>query len=206
MWGCDEVGLHQLKEGHMAIVRRLRKQWYVLAVLLLVTGSVLSINGCQTVWKNRNPVGEPFPKVTGESLNEVPVALPGAYLGSPLLLLVGYVQETQFDLDRWTIGLVQMEFSDRIVEVPTIPGAIPSLFSSVIDNGMRGGIPREDWASVVTLYGSAAKPVVEFTGNEKPNNGRIILIDKNGIVRWFWDQGFSATRLLELIKAAEALK
>jgi hypothetical protein len=190
----------------MAVFRRLRKQWYVLAIILLVTGSVLSINGCQTVWKNRNPVGEPFPKVAGESLNEVPVALPDAYLGSPLLLLVGYVQETQFDLDRWTIGLVQMEFADRIVEVPTIPGAIPSLFSSVIDNGMRGGIPSEDWASVVTLYGSAAEPVVKFTGNENPNNGRIILIDKNGIVCWFWDQGFSATRLLELMKTVDNLK
>lgn len=164
------------------------------------------MTACQTVWKNRNPVGEPFPNVGGESLNGTSVALPEAYLGKPVLLLVGYVQATQFDLDRWAIGLVQIEFADQIVEVPTIPGAVASLFSSTIDQGMRNGIPREDWASVVTLYGKSAEPVVKLTGNENPRNGRIILLDNQGVIRWFWDQGFSAKRLMDLVEVAKKLQ
>ena len=167
--------------------------------LALMTGA------CTTTYTNRNPVGEPFPVVTGTSLEKEEVTLPTAFEGDPALYMVGYVQETQFDLDRWAIGLTQMKFPCRIIEVPTIPGAIPSMIQGTIDDGMRKGIPSEDWASVVTLYGSAAKPVAEFTGNENPRNGRIMLIGPDGKVLWFWDQGFSASRMMELNTKAESL-
>ena len=76
------------------------------------------------------------------------------------------------------------------------------MFKGVIDNGMRSGIPAEDWAIVITLYGKEATPVAKFTGTENPRNGRLLLLDKEGVVRWFWDQGFSASRLMELKKLA----
>ncbi len=167
--------------------------------LALMTGA------CATNYTNRNPVGEPFPQVTGTSLEKQEVTLPDAYEGDPALYMVGYVQDTQFDLDRWAIGLTQMKFAHRIVEVPAIPGAIPSMIQGTIDDGMRKGIPSEDWASVVTLYGGAARPVAEFTGNQNPRNGRIMLIDAKGDVAWFWDQGFSAKRLMELISKADSI-
>lgn len=167
--------------------------------LALITGA------CSTTYPNRNPVGEQFPEATGSTLTKETVELPTAYEGEPALYMVGYIQDTQFDLDRWTIGLVQMKFPCRIIEVPTIPGAIPSMMQGTIDNGMRKGIPKEDWASVVTLYGSAAKPVAEFTGTQNPRNGRIMLLDAKGTVRWFWDQGFSAKRLMELNTTAQEL-
>ncbi len=192
-------------KGGMVIMSTRIKLLFAVVIVGLGSISVIAITGCQTVWENRNPVGDHFPAVKGKSLSGDLVNLPEAYSGSPVLLLVGYVQETQFDLDRWSIGLVQLEFPDRVVEIPTIPGAVPSLFSSMIDGGMRSGIPSEDWASVVTLYGKAAKPVAELTGNENPRNGRIILLDNDGIIRWFWDEGFSAKRLLELVNTAKAL-
>ncbi len=156
-------------------------------------------------YPNRNPMGEPFPTATGENLDKKSVELPTAYLGEPALYMVGYVQNSQFDLDRWAIGLNQVEFSAQVVEVPTIPGMFPSMFKGVIDNGMRSGIPSEDWAAVVTLYGKQAKPVAQFTGTENPRNGRLLLLDSKGSVQWFWDQGFSAKRLMELKKLAEKL-
>ena len=168
--------------------------------LALITGA------CTTTYPNRNPVGEMFPKVTGETLEKEEVTLPTEYEGAPALYMVGYIQETQFDLDRWTIGLVQTNFPCRIVEVPAIPGAIPSMMKGTIDDGMRKGIPSEDWGNVITLYGGNAKPVAEFTGNQNARNGRIMLIDKDGRVQWFWDQGFSAKRLMELDKLAKELK
>ena len=61
----------------------------------------------------------------------------------------------------------------------------------MIDDGMRSGIPREDWGSVVTLYGDAARPVAS-----SPATGTCATaaswIDAEGRVAWFWDQGFSA--------------
>ena len=168
-------------------------------MMLVLTG----LGGaCTTNYPNQDPVGRMFPTVTGEDLEQTSVTLPAAYRGAPALYLVGYRQNTQFDLDRWTIGLLQADFPCRIVEVPTIPGLVPSLIKGTIDDGMRSGIPKEDWASVVTLYGDAAKPVAEFTGNANPRNGRILLLDAEGKVVWFWDQGFSARRVLELSKLA----
>ena len=170
--------------------------------MLLFTGLGTA---CSTSYPNQNPVGKVFPTVTGETLEKTSVTLPTAYEGAPALYMVGYVQNTQFDLDRWTIGLLQGKFPCRIIEIPAIPGLVPSMISGTIDDGMRSGIPRKDWASVVTLYGGAAEPVARFTGNSNPRNGRIMLIDAKGEVVWFWDQGFSAKRLLELIGRAEEM-
>ncbi len=172
---------------------------------LLCLPLVLLTGACSTTYPNRNPIGEAFPEATGATLEDESITLPTAYEDAPALYMVGYVQATQFDLDRWAIGLTQVKFPCRIVEVPTIPNAMASMFKGTIDNGMRSGIPREDWVSVVTLYGDEAKPVVEFTGNENPRNGRIMLIDSDGVVRWFWDQGFSAKRLMELNTMADEM-
>ena len=121
--------------------------------------------------------------------------------------MVGYIQDTQFDLDRWTLGLIQAGATVKILEVPAIPAGFPSTFlRSTIDNGMRAGIPREDWGGVVTLYGSDAAKVAKFTGTQNPRNGRMLLLDKEGVVRWFWDQGYSAKRVLELTKEAKSLE
>ncbi|MCH2140988.1 MAG: hypothetical protein MK100_08145, partial [Phycisphaerales bacterium] len=106
--------------------------------------------------------------------------------------------QTQFDIDRWTIGLIDAQVAAKIVEIPAIPGLVPTAISGWIDDGMRSGIPEEDWPAVITLYGSDAHEVAKLTGTENPRNTRVLLIDDAGVVRWFWDQGFSASRLIEL--------
>jgi len=177
---------------------------YIAAVFTSIS---FLVGGCTVSEPNRNPVGETFPTVSGESLNGKQVELPLALIGEPSILMVGYIQQTQFDLDRWILGLVQAEAKVKILEVPAIPASFPSMFlRGTIDNGMRKGIPSEDWGSVVTLYGSDAGKVATFTGTENPRNGRILLLDKNGIVRWFWDQGYSATRVTQLVKESENLE
>ena len=177
---------------------------YIAAALMSIS---FLAGGCTVSVANRNPTGETFPTVSGESLNGNTVELPLALIGEPSILMVGYIQQTQFDLDRWILGLVQAGAKVKILEVPAIPASFPSMFlRGTIDNGMRKGIPSEDWGSVVTLYGSDAGKVSKFTGTQNPRNGRILLLDKNGIVRWFWDQGYSATRVTQLVNEAHKLE
>tara|TARA_B100001059_G_C17836437_1_gene588503 strand:- start:110 stop:673 length:564 start_codon:yes stop_codon:yes gene_type:complete len=179
-----------------------RLQPFFVLLILVVVGFLLTSGGCMAKYPNQNPTGKMFPTATGENLDKEHVELPTKYLGKPALYMAGYSQNSQFDLDRWAIGLNQVEFPAQVIEVPTIPGLFPSMFKGVIDNGMRSGIPAEDWAIVITLYGKEATPVAKFTGTENPRNGRLLLLDKEGVVRWFWDQGFSASRLMELKKLA----
>jgi len=193
---------------HAAPVRRavsardaLRAALLRLALLL----GVIVVFGCAGPLPNRDPVGETFPTVAGESLEQEARELPTALAGGPAVLLVGYEQRAQFDIDRWLMGLLQAEVDAAIVEVPTIPGLVPTAISGWIDDGMRAGIPREDWGAVVTVYGDDAEPIAALTGTENGQNARVLLLDGTGRVVWFHDRGYSAREALALTRAAEAL-
>lgn len=173
--------------------------------MLTLIVCVLALGSCRSTIANRDPSGEPFPAVIGESLDGRKVRLPDDVAGGPAVLLAGYVQDAQFDADRWLYGLLQAQLSVPIYEIPTIPGLFPRLLAGTIDSGMRSGIPSEDWATVVTIYGADAQKIVAATGNERPRNIRVLLLDAEGRVRWFHDRGFSAGKLLELEQAVAAL-
>ena len=153
---------------------------------------------------HRDPTGEAFPSVQGEALDGAQVRIPDDFRGEPVLLLVAYKQKTQFDVDRWVLGILQAGIDVRVVEVPTVRGWVPRLFAGQIDEGMRSGIPREEWGSVVTVYGDAAD-VARFTGDEG-RNARVLLLDGEGRVVFFHDRGYSPATFLRLRDAAQALR
>jgi hypothetical protein len=182
------------------------KRALALAVLLAVVAAALTAGGCRSPIPNRVPIGEPFPTAVGNALSGERIDVPTAWAGAPTVVLIGYVQDAQFDADRWMLGLMQAGAKVRIVELPTIHSRIASVFEDTIDEGMKGGIPPEDWSSVVTVYGSAARPIVAFTGNERPRNMRVVLLDRDGKVVWFHDEGYSPRELLGLLDTLASLE
>lgn len=165
---------------------------------LLLTVAIL-ITGCTTTYEPRDPVGEKFPDVRAEVLTGDQVHIPGVFKDQSVLLLVGYIQDSQFDIDRWLLALKQLKTPINIAEIPAIQGVFPRMISSKINEGMKSGIPEEDWKIVFTVYNDAEK-IAGFLGNTKPRNTRVALIDKDGIVRWFHDRGFSSDKAIELDK------
>lgn len=145
-----------------------------------------------------------FPKVQGNTLSKQPVTLPDNYLGKVTLLLIGYTQKAQFDIDRWILGALQADIKAEIVEVPTIAGMMPQMVQSFIDNGMRSGIPKSDWASVVTVYEDAPK-IIQALGNERSQSAYVVLLNQEGRIIWTSNIGYSATQILELKKTVESL-
>ena len=79
----------------------------------------------------------------------------------------------------------------------------PRMFKTQIDEGMRSGIPRELWQGVITVYKDGDR-VQSFTGNENPNNARVVLLDSLGKVIFFYDRGFSVAALNALRAAIPA--
>ena len=173
-----------------------------LAAAALAGIGVLSISSCSGPLERRDPTGEPFPTVAGKALDGTPMTLPSDLSGEPSLLIVGYVQDSQFDIDRWLLGLIQAEVAVKTLEVPTVRGLVPGLISGTIDSGMRGGIPSEYWGDVVTVYGGADE-IARFTGTEGPRNARVLLLDREGRVVWFHDRGYAAPLIPALIEAVE---
>lgn len=170
--------------------------------LLLLLIALTLLNGCATKYPNKDPIGQLFPNIAGESLDRQLYRIPQDLAEEKTLLLIGYKQNAQFDIDRWMIGLDMHGTDINILEIPAIQGAFPRLFKSSIDNGMRSGIPEEVWPAVVTVYKDGSQ-VQSFTGNEKPGNARVVLLNSTGRVAYFHDRGFSVQALNNLQIAIE---
>ena len=158
-------------------------------------GLLLCLAACgKAVVTPSSSVTEKFPSVVGDSLAGGEVRIPEDFSGKPVLLLVGYEQKAQFDIDRWILGVLQTETPVKIVEVPTIAGMMPQMVQSFISNGMRRGIPKEDWSTVVTVFGDADK-IIQAIGNEKPNSAHVVLLDASAKVAWLYSDGYSASNV-----------
>lgn len=166
--------------------------------------SLVFLLGCSTKYPSKNITGQAFPSVNGNSLSDENITMPQAFSGKPTLLLIGYKQDSQFDIDRWLIGLDMKGFSADIYEIPTISGLMPRMIRSTIDNGMKKGIPSSLWANVITVY-QDAEQIQRLTGNTNPNNARVILLDQQGVIRYFYDQGFSVAALNALLTETQNL-
>ena len=176
-----------------------------LTKIRLFAGAIIAVtllSGCATDYTNKNPTGHMFPDISGQSLDKKSYRVPQDFSADKTLLLIGYRQNSQFDIDRWMIGLDMTNTKLPVIELPTIQGFFPRLFNNKIDEGMRSGIPDELWQAVITVYKDGSR-VQAFTGNEKPNNARVVLLNDTGRVIYFHDRGFSVDALNKLRKAVE---
>ena len=164
---------------------------------------ILLLSGCSSQYPNRDLVGQQLPSVTGNNLMSEQVSIPQDFAGKTTLLLFGYKQDSQFDIDRWLIGLDMTNTKVDVYEIPTIQGMFPRIFSTFIDNGMRSGIPKELWKGVVTVY-EDGEAVQKFTGNQQANNSRVMLLDSSGEIVYFYDRGFSVEALNAVIELIDA--
>lgn len=168
------------------------KLHFILCIVLLNTA-------CTTNYPNKSILGEQFIAVKGKSLEQQVKEIPSAFTDEKTLLLLGYVQDSQFDIDRWLIGLDMVGAKIVVYELPAIQGMFPRFFETQINNGMRKGIPKPLWKGVITLYEDGEK-LQQFTGNINPNNARVVLLDATGKIEYFYDAGFSVNALNLLIK------
>lgn len=175
--------------------------------VLVVAICALFIAGCSSrraVEPAEMLVGKAIPSFVGEALDGRRVTFPSEVTGSVNLLLVAYVQEAQFDVDRWVLGALQAKAEVRILELPTIEGLAARLAKGFINRGMQQGIPSQDWPAVVTVYDDA-QTLASFIGGIPGNNACALLVDRSGIVRWVHREGYSPREMLELVAEAQKL-
>ena len=158
---------------------------------------LLATLSCTTTYPKQDPIGEPFPNVEGQSLSGKKWNLPKEIKGQKTLLLIGYKQKSQFDIDRWLIGIDQKRYKVNVFEIPAVQGIIPRIIANSIDSGMRSGIPKPLWSVVITVYRDADK-IAQFLGNETLINARVVVVDEQGIVAFSYDKGFSVNALNQL--------
>jgi hypothetical protein len=152
-------------------------------------------------------VGRRFPSVRGKALSGEPVHLPEDLFGAPALLLCAYRRGTQADVDRWVaFGRARLPADLRTLEVPIIPAVVWRPLRGWIDGGMRGGVPKAQWASVVTVYDENARAARDFIGGGGEYAAQVLLLDAEGAVRCHEAGGYTDPAALRLAEALAGLQ
>ena len=178
--------------------RHFRHRALALAATLAAAGGSAAGGGAAS------PVGTRLPSVAGEALDGTVFRLPEDLGGAGAVLLVAYRRQTQSDVDRWREVLEREAPAVRWLEVPTIANPVWRPFAGWIDGGMRGGVPRELWGKVVTLYRDAPR-LREFLGDRGGYTTHVVVLDGAGTVVWFDPQGFTEEGAAGLLRALAAL-
>jgi hypothetical protein len=150
-------------------------------------------------------VGTPMPQIEGENLTGHKAVLPGVAKGKVTLVAMGFSYESRRPVDAW-IKRFRQEFGQNtdtaFFEVPVISG-MARLAKLFIQTGMRRGTAKVDHDKVITVYGGASD-WKERLGVVDTDRAYLILLDREGTVRWRHEGLFDETVWPELKKATEA--
>ena len=152
--------------------------------------------------KHVSPVGRRLPSVRGSALNGESVRFPQELAGAPAVLLIAYQRATQEDIVHWLTFLQASAPSLTVYEVPTTTPLAYRPPSGSVDNGRRRGVPSVLWPQVVTLCGEA-HTMRRFLGDRESEGVSVVLLDADGLVRWFDARGFTSgkgARLLDELR------
>ena len=175
--------------------------------------AVLLALAAVTVWASPEPagavplaVGQRMPLLKGDLLTGKPGLLPDQAAGLTTLVLLGFSYDSRFQVEAWA-----EKFKARygaaadvtLFEVPMM-GSAARLGRWFIDSGMRKNTPRELHGRVMTVYGGNDdwKARVGFSA---PHDAYLVLIDRQGIVRWLAHGPVNDDRLRELSAVVDSL-
>jgi hypothetical protein len=116
--------------------------------------------------------------------------LPDATAGKVALLAMGFSYDSRFPVESW-VRRFRMDFGSNaqvgFFEIPMI-GGVAQVGKWFIDSGMRKAKPKEDHEHVLTVYGST-RPWKGRVGYMAPNAAYLMLLDKEGNIRWMHSAG-----------------
>ena len=151
-------------------------------------------------------VGQRMPPLTGDLLSGKRGVLPDLAAGRTTLVILGFSYDSRFQVEAWA-----EKFRARygttpditLYEVPMM-GSAARLGRWFIDRGMRKNTPAELHDRVMTVYGGNDdwKARVGFSA---PNDAYLVLLDRQGIVRWLAHGAVTEERLQELVAVVDSL-
>jgi hypothetical protein len=153
-------------------------------------------------------VGDPFPVLKGKSLTGRDAVLPQVASGKVALVAMGFTYQSRFPVEAWaewyrkTLG---SRADVTLFEVPMI-GGLATLGRWFIDRGMRSGTPVDLHDQVITVYGGTGewKRRLSYAPEHK-DDAYLIVVDREGIVRWLHHGAFDQAQADDLLRALTSL-
>jgi len=146
-------------------------------------------------------VGDRLPFLQGQFLSGRDAELPLASSGKVAFVAMGFTYKSRVPVEAWgawyraTIG---SRTDVTFFEVPMI-GGLATLGRWFIDRGMRNGTPVGLHDSVITVYKGTGewKKQLAYSA-EHEDDAYLIVLDKDGVVKWLHHGGFDQARADEL--------
>ncbi|MEP7355437.1 MAG: hypothetical protein ABI824_19575 [Acidobacteriota bacterium] len=152
------------------------------------------------------PLGQALPPLKGEYLTGRKAILPEASSGRVALLALGFTYKSRYAVEAWGKWFDENYGKDARVtfyEIPMI-GGLATLGKWFIDSGMRRGTPKSAHEHVITVYGGIG-PWKERLAYKDTDSAYLIVLDKQGIVRWRYSGAFDGATSKKLSAQMDAL-
>jgi hypothetical protein len=178
----------------------------VLSLALLATLATAVHAAADGAAPPRLALGDHLPPLKGDLLTGKPGVLPDLAAGQTALVILGFSYDSRFQVEAWA-----EQFRARYGGTPDITffevpmmGSAARLGRWFIDSGMRKNTPPELHNRVMTVYGGNGdwKARVGFSG---PDDAYLVLIDRQGVVRWLARGPVTGARFQELSAAVDSL-
>lgn len=169
----------------------------LLAALLLPAAVASSAPGVQSI-----------PPLQGTALDGHAVALPRDLPGRANVLILGFSQHSQDTTTAWEQPVRNSLATTPAIgfyDMPCLEDA-PSFVRPLIVRSIRRKVPDalKPWFVPMTSGEAAWKQLVGYT-DQAPDAAYVLLVDRNGNVRWQTHEPFSPARFDELASAARRL-
>jgi len=148
-------------------------------------------------------IGRLFPTASAKDLSKHVQHIPADYAGGPMLILVTPSKGSQPDAGRW-IAYLRARPTVRFREVPVIASGVARLMQGFINGQMRGGLPTDMWSRVVPLYKDGGR-VKTFFGGYSDKVAWAMVLDSQGVIRWFRAAGYAEHTAAEAVRAYDGL-
>ncbi len=151
--------------------------------------------------------GTPLPPLAGERLDGPHVTLPEATRGKVALLAFGFTHGSAKAVEAWDERFARTFGEDTTVTWIGVPvlGGMARIAKPMIVGGMRRGTPAAGRAHVMTVW-SGADAWKRRLGYERGDWAYLVLLDREGRVRWTGRGTFDEALWLELVAATNAAR
>jgi hypothetical protein len=152
--------------------------------------AALLVSACAGLCQN------PFPTTAAENLLGARVTLPDLAKGHAAVLVIGFTHASQAETSAWAAKLApQMEtFSIAVLE------DVPKLVRPMATGGIRSGVPKNQRDHFLLVF-RGEKELKEAAGFDRPDDAYLLLVDKDGVIRWRF-HGPPADSVIAELKAA----
>jgi hypothetical protein len=141
---------------------------------------------------------DPFPTLETENLLNQKVVLPDAAKGQAAVLIIGFTHASQMQTKSWSAALEP--------ELPTYSIAVledaPRLVRPMAISGMKSGVAQDQRVRhlVLTHHEKELKASAGFAakGEAHPDDAWILLLDRDGAMRWRFHGPFTEAAHMEL--------